>query len=69
MADVKAIKQKLIDEIDGRDMHKMSAKELEDYARAVNAIACIPERSYTDYFAALTRSDGGLCASGGVSNG
>lgn len=69
MADIRTIKKKLIDEVGGRDIHGMSISELEEYARAVNAIASIPEKSYSDYLTELLGSGNGFCASGGVTNG
>lgn len=42
------LKQKLLEEAAKRDLVGMNVRELEEFARLINAIANIPEKSYTD---------------------
>ena len=40
------LKQKLLEEAAKRDLAGMNVRELEEFARLINAIAYIPEKSY-----------------------
>lgn len=58
MTNVIDLKQKLLEEAASRDITGMSVRELEDYAKLINAIANIPEKSYTDTMLSILGSTG-----------
>lgn len=66
MPNVSDIRQKLLDEVASRDIHAMTVKELDDYARMVGSIASIPDRSYADSVMSILTATGNGFGTTGV---
>ena len=69
MASVSDIRNKLLEEAARRDISKMDIRQLDEYARMVNSIASIPEKSYQEsMMSILAATNMGFGTTGGGSS-